>query len=65
MLESQIMQKKISDQTKQIIFGMGQEVKNIKKNSNALERFIMYLIISESIKIKFFVLGDFRGIRKK
>jgi hypothetical protein len=30
---------------------MGQEVKNIKKNSNALERFIMYLIISESIKM--------------
>tara|TARA_Y100001960_G_scaffold35174_1_gene32070 strand:- start:669 stop:2045 length:1377 start_codon:yes stop_codon:yes gene_type:complete len=51
MLESQITQKKISDDIKQIVFDMGQEVKNIKKNSNALERFVMYLIISDSIKM--------------
>ncbi len=38
MLESQITQKKISDEIKQIVFEMGQEVKNVKGRVNLYHR---------------------------
>ncbi|SVC29771.1 uncharacterized protein METZ01_LOCUS282625, partial [marine metagenome] len=43
--------EEIQDAVKQFIYEAGLEVENIKKNSNAAERFVMYLAISESIKM--------------
>ena len=43
--------EEIQDAVKQFIYEACLEVENIKKNSNAAEKFVMYLAISESIKM--------------
>jgi len=43
--------EEIQDAVKQFVYEAGLEVENIKKNSSSLERFAMYLAISETIKL--------------